>query len=410
MRLKPSDPRFALGTDAAAIAGILPEHLDGTIPRVNWDDLTVTKALPHRRVGFVIQYTVPYETGGLLYLGGHLTGGGANRPAWAGVVPGTAWLSDPGLAVAIPSADPKLKGMERVLDGNWAEDLVAKMGWKGGLTSVPETLAYRIEKRYVFRLRSDHGESAVIKVVRPRKLDAMASAHLETLKSLPAVVPGVLQVDPSVGALVMEDVPGVPLNEVGFSSAPGAYAAAGELLRSYHQPQSGGAERRTVTDELIQLGEWIGVASRLHPELADAYREAFKQLAAGPPAGDVASVRLHRDFYDKQIMVDQDRVTLLDLDTATCGDPALDVGNFLAHIMLRQRQSEDAESLPDIATRAFLDSYHAGEEIIPWISWWRTAALLRLATIYSFRPRWWHLTPELLEDVDACLRKPELLS
>jgi len=406
--LRPANPRFALAADASAIAGILAEHLGSAIPPANWNKLAVSKALPYRNGGFVFQYTVPLETGGLFHFGGNLTGNGTDRPAWAGVVPGSVWLSEPGLAVAIPSADPKLKGMNRVLGQNWAENLGAHLNWKGGLVSSVQTLAYRLEKRYVFRLCSDHGESAVIKVVRPRKLEAMASAHWEILKSFPSAVPGVLHVDSSVGAMVMEDVPGVPLNEIGLSSSQKAYAAAGSLLRSYHQPSHVEADRRTVKDELVQLQEWIGVASRLHPDLSGAFRVAFKQLAGCPPTGDVAPVRLHRDFYDKQVMVDPDRITLLDLDTATSGDPALDVGNFLAHIILRQRQVANSGSVPGSASQAFLDSYSTGGNTIPWIPWWRTAALLRLATIYSFRPKWWHLTPELLEDVDACLRKPEL--
>ncbi|PSN10215.1 hypothetical protein C7271_26345, partial [filamentous cyanobacterium CCP5] len=42
---------------------------------------------------------------------------------------------------------------------------------------------------------------------------------------------------------------------------------------------------------------------------------------------------IHRDFYPDQILVDHNRLWLVDLDLGCLGDPALDMGNFIAHMI-----------------------------------------------------------------------------
>ncbi|HEY9888233.1 MAG TPA: hypothetical protein V6D02_07510, partial [Candidatus Obscuribacterales bacterium] len=39
-----------------------------------------------------------------------------------------------------------------------------------------------------------------------------------------------------------------------------------------------------------------------------------------------------RDFYPDQLLVDNDRLWLVDLDLCCQGHPALDIGNFIAHM------------------------------------------------------------------------------
>lgn len=53
-------------------------------------------------------------------------------------------------------------------------------------------------------------------------------------------------------------------------------------------------------------------------------------MAGGAPTGRFAGI--HRDFYGDQIVVAGDRLYILDLDQFCEGDPALDIGNFLAHM------------------------------------------------------------------------------
>ncbi len=65
---------------------------------------------------------------------------------------------------------------------------------------------------------------------------------------------------------------------------------------------------------------------------------------------------LHGDFHDNQILLDESKVVLLDLDQCGRGDPAIDVGNLLAHIDFRIA-FEEADDDPKPYAAAFLDGY-----------------------------------------------------
>ena len=107
---------------------------------------------------------------------------------------------------------------------------------------------------------------------------------------------------------------------------------------------------------------------------------------------------VHRDFYEKQVLVDGARTVLIDFDTLCLGNPALDLGNFLAHLRLAELQGTvDSKPLKE----AFLAGYGAGvsAELDRRIEAYTKSTLLRLACLYSFSTRWRHLAAPLLEGV-----------
>ena len=88
-------------------------------------------------------------------------------------------------------------------------------------------------------------------------------------------------------------------------------------------------------------------------------------------------------------MIGSGRTTLLDLDTLALGDPALDVGNFLAHLTLREDQSPEESRRIAAGRQTFIAGYQFRDAPF-WerVSWWEFAALLRLVCVYVLRPRW----------------------
>ena len=106
------------------------------------------------------------------------------------------------------------------------------------------------------------------------------------------------------------------------------------------------AERtHTPADELRILRDCLGAVAgaddrleRRITRLLDACERVAAALAGAPHCG------IHRDFYSDQVLVDGDRLTLVDFDLYCLGDPALDIGNYLGHVTeqaLRTRGSED---------------------------------------------------------------------
>ena len=89
----------------------------------------------------------------------------------------------------------------------------------------------------------------------------------------------------------------------------------------------------TADDELGILRDrlsHVAVKRPLWRSRLDALVDRCGALLAALPS--VESCGVHRDFHPGQLMMDGDGVHLLDLDLYAAGDPALDVGNFLAHI------------------------------------------------------------------------------
>lgn len=115
------------------------------------------------------------------------------------------------------------------------------------------------------------------------------------------------------------------------------------------------------------------------------------------PCADAERVPSHRDFYDKQVLLAKGRATLIDFDTYCMADPALDLGNFLAHLELARLQSlMPADGLRD----AFLDGYCRTTDVLPGdvrMSAYEAASLLRLACLYALSTRWRTLAGPLIE-------------
>lgn len=138
-------------------------------------------------------------------------------------------------------------------------------------------------------------------------------------------VPTVLAAPEAFPAWFQEVVPGVPLGDL-LDAADGVSAVerAGRALAALHATPPQTDRRWTPEDELAVLEK--AVAGGGHAGLADLAR---RRLAA---PGTAPEVGLHRDFYQDQVLVGADRVWLVDLDLHARGDPAIDLGNFLAHL------------------------------------------------------------------------------
>src|SRR5881296_2224309 len=74
--------------------------------------------------------------------------------------------------------------------------------------------------------------------------------------------------------------------------------------------------------------------------------DAADRLGAATP--EPTTCGIHRDFYADQVIVDGERLFLLDFDLYCEGDPALDIGNMLGHITEQGlRTLGDAGALAD---------------------------------------------------------------
>jgi 5-methylthioribose kinase len=65
----------------------------------------------------------------------------------------------------------------------------------------------------------------------------------------------------------------------------------------------------------------------------------------------------HGDYTPKNLLVSGQSLTLVDYETAHCGDPTMDLGLFLAHLVLKAFHRPDLRQLYFDLTRAFWHGY-----------------------------------------------------
>ena len=89
----------------------------------------------------------------------------------------------------------------------------------------------------------------------------------------------------------------------------------------------------TINDELNILQKKLPLVSQLYPHWQTRINKLLKECyKLGSSLSYVPSVGIHRDFYADQIIINDSRLYLLDLDLYCYGDPSLDIGNFIAHV------------------------------------------------------------------------------
>ena len=197
--------------------------------------------------------------------------------------------------------------------------------------------------------------------------------------------------------LLMEDVPGSSLAGLEGPRIEPAVEAAGKALAKLHRTPLKVPGRHTIEDEMGLLKGWVAVVSQVYPGMKATFEEAFSAVRyALNECRSFEPTLVHRDFYEKQVLVDGDQAILIDFDTLCLSDPTIDVGNFLAHLRLAGLQRlGSVERLEEV----FLAAYRPGpsQGLPARVEAYTKSSLLRLACLHSLWPQWSHLAEPLLE-------------
>ena len=197
---------------------------------------------------------------------------------------------------------------------------------------------------------------------------------------------------------VIGAVSGASLDE----AYPGDAAAAvlprvARALHQFHGLDPAITDRvHGVREEVALLTSWVALISALLPEVAGDLAVGLEHLKSTAPNVPGVLCLVHRDFFDKQVMVSGERVALIDLDTAGGGEPEIDLANFCVHLRLRARQATtavDDRSLIETFLRAY-----PGRFSVEKFDWYRRATCLRLACVYALRKPWQFLVPGLIAE------------
>ena len=149
---------------------------------------------------------------------------------------------------------------------------------------------------------------------------------------------------------LQRNMPGVVATELLDKSQGVALALQiAEAAHKLHQADVKINRSHGISDEMSILHDRLGRVIQSKPDWEKRLNQLLdgsSQLAAALSAP--ATRNIHRDFYSDQVLVDGDRLYLLDFDLYCQGDPALDIGNFIGHITeYSLRNLEDPEALKD---------------------------------------------------------------
>jgi Phosphotransferase enzyme family len=331
------------------------------------------------------------------------------RPGLPGPLgPGRVVLEDDAIVVCTFPDDRKVKALPCLVDAEARKRLFHQLLpdrpdlWEGAV----QRLAYKPERRYVAQILAAH--QAVVKVytksgyqVVQRKAGALGS-H-QSLRIAPQ-----LGCSDHHGILVFEWLPGRLLSEAIAASELSleAVTAVGAALTELHAQTGDRLTQLTREAEAATLLEVAGGLGLVCPPLARQANDLAQPLAAELAQAPLMHRPIHGDFYAKQVLLADAAVAILDLDAAVHGDPAADLGNFIAHLHRDALRGNVAPNLVEPVRDALLEGYRlaTGCRLPDRIALYTAVGLLRLAHD-PFR----HREPHWPERTEALLRRAETI-
>lgn len=263
-----------------------------------------------------------------------------------------------------PLVDDGLPTLAAALDPDQARDAFARecaaLAHRPAITEI-RVMRHRPGRRCLLRYGFADGTPAVIGKLTCKGVHKRSLAVQARLFATGLAVPEPLGPVPTLGLWLQREVAGRPLQVMlGDPPAERAVARSAELLAALHRLPCDAAPPWTVADELAVLDERLAALGRTRPDLArrsdrllEACHGAARRLPEAEPCG------IHRDFYPEQVLVGDRHLHLVDLDLYSRGYPALDVGNFIAHVIEAAiRETGDPDGY-DPLIRAFEGHYRA---------------------------------------------------
>ncbi|WP_414751931.1 phosphotransferase [Anabaena sp. CCY 9910] len=172
-----------------------------------------------------------------------------------------------------------------------------------------------------------------------------------------------------------------------------------EAAYKLHQANIIPLRSHRMSDELRILHERIPLVMEQYPQWQRRLERillASDDLGANTP--ELKLCGIHRDFYPDQVIINNSRLYLLDLDLYCAGNPAVDIGNFIAHLQeysLRTvGNSQALQEYENIFKTRFLQLI--GDEFSPAIQAYTTLTLVRHIHISTLFPERRPFTETLL--------------
>jgi hypothetical protein len=174
--------------------------------------------------------------------------------------------------------------------------------------------------------------------------------------------------------LVQEETPGTSLEDILLQEgeATPAVRKAARALATLHLTHAGTPRHRRLRNEIAAVERRGRSLQQACPHLSTQIEEIVRAVVDG--LEEVPPAPIHGNLKLDHILLDGERVGLIDLDSFAGADPILDTANVLAHFTSMPLRSPLSQERARAAAQAFVEEYFA---LVPEA--WRRRLSLRYA-------------------------------
>lgn len=325
---------------------------------------------------------------------------------------GALVLDEPGIAVYSWPYDRQLRSLPRVRSPRTCARLVGALCPQRPDLSAASLvhLRYRPERRYVGRLAGATRGDALLKLYCAADYGPARAAAGAFQSGGPLALAAPIGADDERCALLFPWRPGQPLAAPLWAERDPAPSLrlTGAALATLHAQVKARLPTDSREQPLADLEASARTMAAICPDLMPRVEALCAALAAThrPPSGGLRP--LHGDFYADQVLIAGTQATLLDLDNARWGDPAADIGTFVAHLQRAVACGQGAPERAALLAEALCEGY---AEVVPppdaqRVRWHTALGLLRLAPEpFRYRAPEWPLgVARLVAAAEVALR------
>lgn len=256
-------------------------------------------------------------------------------------------------------------------------------------------LAYRAGRRAAIRYGGDSDHTVVLgKTYRDDRGTRIIQRHTDLRAALQrqdgsrACVASPLGYDKDLRMVFLEWLVGWEVDE-GSQSARRFLNSSVDAVVALHDAKLEGLTSFSIDDECAIVARWSKLMGNLDHRCSVALSELVMALLDQAMAiRGCPETTIHRDFYPKQIVVMENSVGILDLDTLAVGSPCVDIGNFLAHFVLLSLEQRLPSDTITSHIDYFMREYEVRRRIVDKnvLAFFFCSALIRLGMVHVMRP------------------------
>ena len=251
--------------------------------------------------------------------------------------PGRVVLQDEGIVISIFPNDAKLPGLGCLGDSDFRQRVFSRIfgtdsKWQS--STFGQQLNYKPERRFVARLTCVDNEIALVKFYSRDDYGKARTISRKLGRNREGFYPETIGRSKKHGVIAYNWLPGTTLEQLNKEGRllTSDLASAANSLAKFHTSKRTGLSALRPGEQFDRINSLAELAGFMLPHLQKRSMHIAQQLIEWLAEQDPVQQPVHADFYDKQVIVSEGSVKLIDLDAARLGNPLLDLGSYIAHL------------------------------------------------------------------------------